>query len=86
MKKKLFLSCFLLITTLSVFALGNKETKAGPPPLRENGQDSQLIPQGSGKIFLSLTTDYGESSFELTSVAVENGEILDAYKCEKKNR
>jgi phosphatidylethanolamine-binding protein (PEBP) family uncharacterized protein len=56
----------------------------GPPPDRAKGQDSQHPPKGSGKIFSSLTADYGNPEFEIASLAIENGEILDDYTCEKK--
>jgi phosphatidylethanolamine-binding protein (PEBP) family uncharacterized protein len=56
----------------------------GPPPLGENGPDPRHRAKGSGKVFASLTADYGNHEFELDSPAVENGELLDAFKCEKK--
>lgn len=56
----------------------------GPPPFRPNEQDSRPQPQNSGMIFPSLTTDFGNSDFEINSSAIENGELLDAYQCEKK--
>jgi phosphatidylethanolamine-binding protein (PEBP) family uncharacterized protein len=36
------------------------------------------------KIYEALSTDYGPSSFTLSSSAVENGEILQEFQCEKK--
>lgn len=59
----------------------------GPPPPRENEPDSQPQPfeqKSSGKIYSSLTADYGNVNFEINSTAIENGIILDAYKCEEK--
>jgi phosphatidylethanolamine-binding protein (PEBP) family uncharacterized protein len=149
MKKILYLSCFLLITNLSLFSLGNHETQLdlpvkissqeipgqepdyekiaaklgvtvgdlinaieesesstpldlktiatklnvterelsdamGPPPHSEDAKDFQHLQKSSGKIFSSLTADYGSSDFEINSLAIEDGEILDAYKCEEK--
>jgi len=56
----------------------------GPPPRRENRQDPKPHPKSSGKIFSSLIADYENLEFEINSLAIENGELLDAYKCEKK--
>lgn len=55
-----------------------------PPPRSENGQDSQPHPKSSGKIFSSLITEYENLDFEINSLAIEHGELIDAYKCEKK--
>jgi len=84
MKKIILLCCILIITILSIFVLKNHDAKKAPPPPRDNRENLQPPPKGSGKIFASLETDYGNSEFEITSLAVENGELLDAYKCEKK--
>ncbi|MGL1893919.1 MAG: YbhB/YbcL family Raf kinase inhibitor-like protein [Spirochaetaceae bacterium] len=40
--------------------------------------------KSSGKIYSSLTTDYGTSDFKIHSIAIKNRELLEKYKCEEK--
>ncbi len=64
------------------------KTLAPPPPRPGESGDSKNIPpnkkKGSGKIYKSLSEDYGTSDFNINSIAIENGELLEKYKCEEK--
>ncbi len=63
--------------------------KLAPPPAPPDDHpvDNHNPPnkqKGSGKSYSSLSTDYGTPSFKIKSEAIDNGELLETYKCEEK--
>jgi phosphatidylethanolamine-binding protein (PEBP) family uncharacterized protein len=52
---------------------------------REPREDKRIMEnQGPGKLYESLFADYGTPGFTVTSPAVENGELIKQFQCEKK--
>ncbi len=59
------------------------------PPLAPDGnkegfpEPGNMMEEKKVKIYEALSTDYGPSSFILSSSAVENGELLEEFQCEE---